>query len=389
MRRWHILTPELPPACGGVGDYTIQLAEALARTGDEVSVYSPPASASWNSPVGITVCALPDRFGSQSQQVLTSILGGDRASHLLIQYVPAVFGRHGRNVSFCKWVRARARGGTDVRVMFHEPYSYFTWRADHVVTALAQRSMARTLLDAAPIVYLSTDTWRRYLSPYGPSAIRNAVTLPIPSAIPRAEAPRAVSDARGQALSTSGATRLVGHFGTYGRHIAPLLSKIATTLLSSDPGLAVLCAGAGSDGFVTSMRRAHPKYRHRLVATGRVPSRELSVALQACDVLVQPYPDGVTTRRTSVMAGLANARPIVTCDGPLTEDVWRHTQCVALAPSSTGIVETCRELLHDDAARAALAARALATYSSRFDLRHTIEEIRRPVPTDAEALCRV
>ena len=43
MTRWHIVTPELPPDCGGVGDYTVQVAEGLARSGDAVTLYVPPA----------------------------------------------------------------------------------------------------------------------------------------------------------------------------------------------------------------------------------------------------------------------------------------------------------------------------------------------------------
>jgi glycosyltransferase involved in cell wall biosynthesis len=384
-RRWHVLTPELPPACGGVGDYTAQVAEALVRSGDAVTVYCPPSASSWKPSAGVDSAALPDRFGPESLQALTSILTRDAASRLLIQYVPAVFGDRGRNLSFCRWVRSRVRAGTDVRVMFHEPYSYYTWRPDHIVTALTQRSMARTLLEEAPVVYLSTDTWRRYLSPYGRDAISTATTLPIPSAIPRTDRSDDVAALRNRTLAR--AKRLVGHFGTYGQHIAPLLRRIVLEVLASGDDVAMLCAGAGSDAFVDSVLRARPGYRDRLSATGRISPRDVSVSLQACDVLVQPYPDGVTTRRTSVMAGLANGRAVVTSEGPLTEEVWRRTGSVALASSAAALVETCRTLLHDDEGRIALEARALATYASRFDLRHTIDALSGAESRIVEAAC--
>jgi glycosyltransferase involved in cell wall biosynthesis len=99
------------------------------------------------------------------------------------------------------------------------------------------------------------------------------------------------------------------------------------------------------------------------------------VHLQACDVVVQPYPDGVTTRRTSVMAALANARAVVTCDGGLTESVWRDSGCVFLAASAAALVGAARDLLANAPARAALEARASATYAARFDLRHTIDAL--------------
>ena len=376
--RWHILTPELPPECGGVGDYTAQVAEALARRGDTVSVYSPPASVRWTAPEGIEAVTLGDRFGAESMHALSVRLDRDPSSRLLVQYVPAVFGRRGANVAFCRWVRSRADTDTDVRVMFHEPYLYFGWRPDHVLAALAQRTMARILLDAAPLVYLSTDTWRRYLSRYGSEAVQGAVTIPIPSAIPRVNCPEAIRATRSRSIGI--ATHLVGHFGSYGNHVAPMLREALNNLLSSDPHVAAVCTGTGSDSFVERILAERPMFRGRLAATGRASARDISLNLQACDLLLQPYPDGVTTRRTSVMAGLANGRAVLTSDGPLTENIWRETGAVRLASSIDALVTSARGLLSDTAARASLEARASDTYASRFDLRHTIEALRAPAP---------
>jgi glycosyltransferase involved in cell wall biosynthesis len=239
--------------------------------------------------------------------------------------------------------------------------------------AFAQRSMARMLLEGRPVVYLSTDTWRRYLSAYGGDAVTGAVTLPIPSAIPRVACPDAARAVR--ARSFANADFVVGHFGTYGRHIAPLLLSTVHALLSSEPRAAVLCTGAGSDDFVASTLDSYSAFHGRLFGTGRLPARDVSVNLQACDVIVQPYPDGVTTRRTSVMAALANARAVVTSDGALTESVWRDSACVSLATSTGALVEATRDLLANAPARAALEARASAAYDARFDLRHTIEAL--------------
>ena len=37
----HLLTPEYPPAIGGVGDYARQVAQGLAEAGDDVHVWCP------------------------------------------------------------------------------------------------------------------------------------------------------------------------------------------------------------------------------------------------------------------------------------------------------------------------------------------------------------
>ena len=372
---WHIVTPELPPDCGGVGDYTAQLAETLAGNGDRVTVYCPPL-VRW-SPVGaLDVVPLGDRFGVRAMRELSARLERDRNSRLLVQYVPAVFGRRGTNVAFCRWLLSRRRAGCDVAVMFHEPYLYLRWRPDHIVTAFTQRAMAAILVDAANHLYLATDTWRRYLARLRPGAVLDAVTLPIPSAIPYVDALHAVNATR--SASIGNAQYLVGHFGSYGGHIAPILGRALKELLSSDNRVAALCTGSGSDGFVKRFGAEHPALRDRLSAVGRASAHDISVQLQACDVLIQPYPDGVTTRRTSVMAGLANGRAIVTSDGKLTEDVWRTSHCVSLTPASdaAALAHTTRELLDDGAARAMLQSRAAATYASCFALQHTIDALR-------------
>lgn len=374
--RWHIVTPELPPDCGGVGDYTAQVAEALARNGDRVSVYYPAGPVPWKPTEDLEVVPLDDRFGTRTMRELSGRIDRNGNSRLLVQYVPAVFGRRGTNVAFCRWLQSRRHAGVDVRVMFHEPYLYLRWRPDHIVTAFTQRAMAAILLDAASHLYLSTDTWRRYLARLRPAAVRDAVTLPIPSAIPCVDSTDVVHATRNTSIGT--ARYLVGHFGSYGHHIAPILGRALKDLLSSDSRVAALCTGAGSDRFVRHLGSANPSLRSRLTAIGRAPADDISVQLQACDVLLQPYPDGVTTRRTSVMAGLANGRAVITTDGKLTEDVWRATGCVALTPAgdSTALAHATRELLTDVPARQALESRAISTYASSFALRHTVDALR-------------
>jgi glycosyltransferase involved in cell wall biosynthesis len=100
--------------------------------------------------------------------------------------------------------------------------------------------------------------------------------------------------------------------------------------------------------------------------------------LRACDLLVQPYPDGITTRRTSVMAGLKNGVATVSTSGCLTEAVWKESCAAALAPAgdADGLAETVTTLLRDPAARAALGSRGAQTYRQHFSIEHTVATLR-------------
>jgi glycosyltransferase involved in cell wall biosynthesis len=376
MAAWTILTCEYPPACGGVGDYTAQVAGALAAVGDRVTVCTPRQPGPHDRQPSVDIVLLDDVYGPRARREIDRRLDAERST-VLVQYVPTAFGLGGANLPACRWLLRRSRrSGDDLRVMFHEPYFEFGWTPVHQsLLSLVQRSMARTLLRASSQTYLSTDAWRAYLE--RPDKSAPFITLPIPSAIPRCER-SADSQERRRAYIGRTSDYLVGHFGTYGTHIAPTLRTALTMLLLEDGRVSAVCTGAGSDEFVGHILAETPALRGRLHATNRVPSHEAAAVLSSCDVLLQPYPDGVTTRRTSVMAGLINARAVATTSGRLTEAVWSETRAVAMAPASDpgALVRHVRALLADEEERVALAARGEKTYRERFSLAQTIRQLR-------------
>jgi len=100
--------------------------------------------------------------------------------------------------------------------------------------------------------------------------------------------------------------------------------------------------------------------------------------ISACDLLLQPFPDGITTRRTSAMVGLAHGRAIVTNSGHLTEPLWSEHCAVAIAPPNdvASSAALARDLLGDTARREQLAKSGASLYADKFDIRHTIATLR-------------
>jgi glycosyltransferase involved in cell wall biosynthesis len=94
--------------------------------------------------------------------------------------------------------------------------------------------------------------------------------------------------------------------------------------------------------------------------------------------MLQPYPDGVSSRRPSFMAGIALGVATVTTLGRLSETEWSSSGAAALVPASDvrAIASKVRELLRDDGARSRLGAAGAALYRERFDLSHAIATLR-------------
>ena len=382
MTTWHILTGEFPPQPGGVSDYTQAVAHGLATSGDRVTVWAPrSAGSSVTASVsadGVAVRRLPDRFGLNALRELDYELDRDSTPRrILVQYVPQAFGWKALNVPFCLWLRSRRRDS--IWVMFHEvafPIARQQGLARNIVGVVTRR-MAAIVAGAAEQAFVSIPAWEPMLRTLtsSPLPVR---WVPVPSAIPVVTDPCAIAQVR--AAVAAGDDLVVGHFGTYGALIRPRLERALAALLSASDDVRVLLLGRTSDRVAIDFVHAHPEARGRVTGAGDLSSRELSLHLSACDVMMQPYADGISGRRTSAMAALCHARPIVSTSGWLTEAIWRQQSGVVLCPvdDANELARQTLALLVDRAHRSRLSDEARAIYDSRFDLRHTIAALRAP-----------
>ena len=376
---WHIVTGEYPPQPGGVSDYSRTVAEGLAAAGASVHVWAPPAAGPSAPETGsaVRVHRLPDLFGEASLAAMNRELDeGPRPHTLLVQYVPQAFGKRGMNLRFCRWVQHRARTpDADVRVMFHEPFFPFVaWPPHRNLLALANRIMAVLLLSDIRVAYVSTRAWERRLSRYAPRS-RFFEWLPVPAAVPAEADPASV--ARWRALVAPAADcRVVGHFGTYGILVTRLLEPALESLLTAKPEVQICLVGPGSEMLAARFVGAHPECTAQVHAVGTLPAAEVSACIRACDVMLQPYADGVSGRRTTLMAALANGVATVTTRGPATEPEWAQDRAVVLEnprPRALGLAVV--RLLDDDSERARAAGAALAVYERRFTARNTVDRL--------------
>jgi Glycosyl transferase 4-like domain len=325
MTRWAILTGEYPPQPGGVSDYTRLVATGLSAAGDEVTVFAPRYDICQGAEVsGPTIVRLPDHFGARGLLALDRALAQARPDRVLIQYVPHAYGCKGMNLPFAVWVAARASRFAPLVVMVHELNVPFRWRPTNAVLSAAHMVMARLLAGSAEQVFVSIPSWGERLRRFCPRT-KPAEWLPIPSNFED-------TCAQGNDGRSAGEV-LIGHFGTYGPGTVGLLEPALFRLLAPRKERRAVLLGRGGAEFRDWIVARHPDLSGQLLAPGELPPQELIVRLMACDLLLQPFNDGVSSRRTSMMAGLALGRAIVTNLGELSEPLWGTVGCLGLAPS--------------------------------------------------------
>jgi hypothetical protein len=249
-----------------------------------------------------------------------------------VQWVPHGYGRRGLNVGFSRWIARRARAGDVVDVIVHEPFvDYFGGSWIQPARALVQRYMTRTLLRAAHRVFVTIPGWQPRLDSLGLELRQPLRVLPVPGTIPVDPDLPQVRQLREALLGP--ATHLVGYFGAGGDYALEALRAAASRLNGDGAGCAFVCIGKGS-GDVARSLAGDGTIRAGLVrATGTLGGAELSRHLQACDVLVQPYVDGVSGRRTTTVSALEHGIPVATTFGRLSEPFWQDAAGIAVVPA--------------------------------------------------------
>ena len=381
---WHLVSGEYPPDLGGVADYTAAVAGALADTGAEVHVWAPGDADELDAgPGGVAVHRVAGRFGPAGLARLDRMLDrfpGPR--RLLVQYVPHGFGWKGMNIGFAAWVAARRhRSRDDVRVMFHEvAFPWVRRPLRYNLLAAVNRAMAAVLIRSCTTAYVSIPSWAGILRRLGGRPVP-VLWTPIPATIPTDPPAERVAEARARLTGGDPAVKVVGHFGTYAAPITSTLAPALAAILYRRPDARAVLLGSGGERWRDELVADGPHWSARVVALGPLPAPAVAEYLLTCDLMIQPYPDGASTRRTTLMASLANGVPVLTTLGPLSESVWADGS-VATAPAER-LAEAAVGLLDRPAVLQELGRAGRRLYDERFAIGRTIDVLLQEAPRSA------
>lgn len=358
----HFLTAEYPPAKGGVSDYTRLFARGLAERTGTVHVWAPRVPGAEVEDPGIVVHRVP-AFDPRSLHELGERLEACPAPRrLFVQYVPTGFGFRGMNVPLVRWLVRRPE---ELWVQFHEvALGWKLWRRPdlHLVHAV-EIWMAAALARRANRIFVSIEAWKRRLGRHA----KRAVWLPIPSNVPVSVAPAEVERAR----KTLASGPWIAHFGTYSRLIASDLGLAIREIARRRADTRFLLLGRGATGFARGLALGE-----RVASKEDLSAGEIAALLGVSALALQPFPDGISARRTSAMAPLALGVPVVTTDGFLTDAIWREG-AVAMAPAGRPLelAQRCIAVLEDGALARTLGERGARLYREKFSLERTLETV--------------
>jgi glycosyltransferase involved in cell wall biosynthesis len=285
------------------------------------------------------------------------------APWLLLQYNPFVYGRAGFAPQMVRDVqRLRRRARAPLAIMVHEAWVNTTDPKSTVIGAW-QRAQLRALMRLADGVMTSTEALGRELG-------GGAVHIPIAANIE----PVATShDAARVRLGLDGklAVALFGRDNP-GRALDYAESAIAALVDAHGADrLAVLNLGADAP----RVRVPSGVEVHR---PGELISGELSLRLWASDLVLLPFADGLSTRRSTLMAALAHGRAVLGLRGPSTDAVLAGARgALALTPvgDRAAFARAAVELTSDPERLLAIGDAGRGLYESRFDWPVTAQRV--------------
>jgi hypothetical protein len=346
--RIALVCRQSPDAVDAIRDHAVLLAAALRAHGAEVDLHLRTPDRSW----------LVEPGGSVRTQLTAGLAGYDA---VLLQYNPFMWGRWG----FAPWLplelwRLRLRRSRPrLALILHEPFVPMTgWR--WTLMGLWQRAQLGAVRAATDIVFVSIEAWTRRLRRWLPR--RRTIHLPVGSTIPDGSAAR--EDER-RTLGAGADDLVVATIDTGGSSWSSTPVRAALARIAADGPrvlLLVLGAGASAPAGLPAAVEVH--------VPGRLDATLLAARLSAADLFLAPYVDGVSTRRTSLMASLLHGVAVVGTDGDLTDSVLREAAgALRLAPVDRPdlFAEAAQSLAASAEERAALGHAGRALYRDRFD----------------------
>jgi len=115
----------------------------------------------------------------------------------------------------------------------------------------------------------------------------------------------------------------------------------------------------------------------RIHGAVRQSSQDIFIPLSPCDLVVQSYGEGVSSRRSTVTMVLAHWRAPMTSTGDYTEPVWLEPGAIAPTGADNTFYKVLYRLSTDENERDKIAMAERRLNNGHFALPHTLAALHR------------
>jgi glycosyltransferase involved in cell wall biosynthesis len=342
-----LLSPLLPPMKGGLADHSWYLAKNLSK-GNPVAVLS---SRDVYTDAPFPIRATIHDWEDPGELALE--LGALPSDAILMwQYVPHMYGRGGVNRKLAElWRYMRQEGRKQVMIAHEIAAPWGRW-PNQWWYAWNHRKQWRAILELADLVPISTEAWTLDWQRRAPGAARKMLTLPSPTSIERVtvDAGHRAEWRAQQGLPADAKVLLWWGTVSGAKQLMWVVDAWETACARLGPVVLCIVGGNPAVSLPGSMR---PWSR----ILGYLKSSEVSRCLHAADVVALPFVDGVSERRTTLMAALDHGVAVAGTWGHNTGPTLKKGGFVSLSPAAEGeaFIENVVNLLRDDGERARVA----------------------------------
>jgi glycosyltransferase involved in cell wall biosynthesis len=357
--RIAFVTATFPPIACGIGDYTFHLSGEVGRTHDVTVVTT--RHGNLEQPPGVGLVRPFDGGDPKSVFAIVKELERLRPDWAVVQYDPYSYGtRHAFNpyLPAALAVLRRRVPETRIAVVVHETFP----EAKTLKTAVTQTWQRAQLLSLCRTAHLGVfviENWAKRFRSWAPRL--RVAHVPVGSNIPRIPVEKATLRAE---LGVPADAFVLGWFGrTPSLDPDWVRQAIAGVELAGQKPFVVHVGVGGS-------------YAERELAGvaskigGVLPASEISRHLSVLDLYLAPMREGISTRRTSVIAALSHGLPVVAAAGPATDSIFRehHERALWLVDPARGesFTDASAHLVRSPELRLALANGAEALVQRAF-----------------------
>jgi glycosyltransferase involved in cell wall biosynthesis len=362
-----LITGEYPPMQGGVGDFTRELARALAGQGHDVHVITGVGDGPDDD--GVCVHRVVKSWGLGCWRSIAGVARQQHLEVLNIQYEPAAYSMR-VGVNFLPSRTARRLIKVPIVTTYHDllmPYLFpkagpLRWK---VVEYLGRRSDATIVTneeDRDRLVSLQSFGFTQDGLPTSSLQL-----IPIGSNIQPAQAGVFDVAEERERWQVQRNEFTIGYFGflNLSKGGEVLMQALRLLLDRRLPVRLILVGGRTGTSDPTNAAYAAQvealidvlDLKEHVSATGYLDAIGASRALSACDVMALPYVDGASMRRGSLMAAIAHGRAIVTTEPRYPIEGLTPEQSVLYVPPNDppALAQAIERVLIDPALRSRLA----------------------------------